>query len=188
MEPNQEEQKHLAEKLFLEHTGYVRFIAFETVPIQNLVSDIIHEVFIVFIERSAQYDLKRDVRPLLKAITRNISLHFWREHLKTLPESMQILAEHIQSRTSSASDLLGTSDLEEELAAMDLCLKKLSPRCRILIEEHYFNGRPLNELADESDQNVNTLRSALFRIRKSLKKCIERIMKNGEIDDAENIH
>lgn len=182
------EHRHLAEKLFLEHSGYVRFIAFETVPIHHLISDIVHEVFILFIERSAEYDLVLDVRPLLKKITQNIALHFWRDHLKTLPESKRLLEEHIQSRVKNASSVLGTSDLEEEMVALDLCMKKLNPRCRILLEEYYFNDQSLVDLAKQMDQNVNTLRSTLFQIRKTLRKCIERIMKNGDADDAKTVH
>lgn len=166
-----------ASRLFLENYNFVRFIAFEMSPSRQLLEDIVNSVFVTFVQKAETWDLNSDVKPLLRQITRNISLQFWREYLKTLPESMQKIAKNLQCQTSSIHSVLGSEDLEEQTMALEFCLKKLTDHSRKLIERYYFENIPLTRIALESGQKPLTLGKVVCRIRSKLRQCIERVLK-----------
>lgn len=103
-----------ASQLFLENYNFVRFIAFELSPSRLLLEDIVNSVFVTFVQKAESWDLNSDVKPLLRQITRNISLQFWKKHLKTLPDSMRKIAEFLQNQTIDSLRFWGAKILKKK--------------------------------------------------------------------------
>ncbi|MDO5552765.1 MAG: sigma-70 family RNA polymerase sigma factor [Planctomycetia bacterium] len=176
-----EDQKDKAKKAFLEHYGLVRFIAFESAPQNDLLGDIVNDTFVYFVEHADRWEYDRDLRPLLKEVTRNIAMRHWREHVKHLPETLGEIAEILQRSTATTDEQTGTSDVSEELDAMKLCLAKLTAEQKKLIDAYYFGKVKLVVLAKESGIKEGTLRKMMYRIRAALRACIERVLKGRNV-------
>ena len=67
----------------------------------------------------------------------------------------------------------------EHLAALDECLGRLEDRERELVRYRYTEGRTLEELSQIRDKSAGALRTALFRVRAALKKCIQDKLQEG---------
>lgn len=72
--------------------------------------------------------------------------------------------------------------MEEELGALDICMEKLSDRCRELLNAYYFEGKTLVLYAKEKNQKIGTVQNMLFRIREVLRKCVQSFLKREEFD------
>ncbi|MDD3588566.1 MAG: sigma-70 family RNA polymerase sigma factor [Thermoguttaceae bacterium] len=169
------EQAH-ASQVFLEHHLYVQRIALLFAPIDSLNGDIVNEVFLRFVENASKWDYNRDLRPLLKKMTKHVALGFWRDHVKSLPESLKRIATQLQQRSSTMAEE-PTTVSDEEVLALQLCMKRLSVEQRDLLQEFYYSGKTTVQIAQETGQNVNTLYSILSRARNALRECILNVIK-----------
>jgi RNA polymerase sigma-70 factor, ECF subfamily len=153
------------------HEGFVRAWAIQLAPAPGLADDIMQQVFTEFIAKFAQWDLNSDLRPLLLGMVRNVARRSWREKARAMSPEMQALAEHIRKivETQEAAPFC-----EDEKQALRLCLGQLSPRSRKLVELHYDLGVPAVDLASQVAMTADAVRRALFRIRLTLRECIER--------------
>src|SRR5919112_639611 len=68
----------IAAQAFLAHHGYVKGLALRHAPLPGVADDIVQQVFVEFLSKTASWDLSTDIRPLLATMTRNISLRLWR--------------------------------------------------------------------------------------------------------------
>lgn len=177
---NGEDRKDRASALFLRYYHFVEAIAFRCAPSSELQSDIVHDAFLDFMKKADQWDLERDVRPLLRKITQNIALQYWRNHVRNMPEHLQMLAEKVQKKISSDEDQTANSNLDEQLAALEGCVERLSPRYRRLVRLFYFEKVPLERLSEETSFSLFALRKAMCRIRTALRECVERRLAAGE--------
>lgn len=62
---------------------------------------------------------------------------------------------------------------EDYLRSLEGCLSKLSDKERELVNYRYTPGYSLRKLATDHEISPGTLRSSLFRIRQTLRTCIE---------------
>lgn len=166
-------------KLFLRHHDYVRLIAFIHAPDPALVEDVVNDSFIDFIQKVDQWDLEKDVRPLLAGIVRNIARQYWRKRSREMSDPLQNIYHHLIQRMEDEVD---TFDREKTLAALHLCLQKLSPQNRSIIEHHYFLGETFVDMAKRLGKNLLTLRNIVFRIRTALKQCTTKTLDQGGDD------
>ncbi|MDD3588112.1 MAG: hypothetical protein PHQ75_13095, partial [Thermoguttaceae bacterium] len=132
-----ETPKEKATSLFLVHHRFVEMLAFKAAPIGNIQQDIVHDCFIAFVEKADQWNLDADVRPVLLRITRNIAVNYWKKYLRTLPEQLRETYEYayatrMESTEFSLCDKLAT---EEEVSVLRLCIQKLTPECRTILEQ-----------------------------------------------------
>ncbi|MDO5581553.1 MAG: sigma-70 family RNA polymerase sigma factor [Planctomycetia bacterium] len=170
-------KKEQAMQLFLTYYNYVQNVAIRNAPAKHLQGDIVNDAFIDFVAKADQWEYKDDLRPLLRAITENLAKKYWRNYLKGLPESMRKLAEHLQNFAEEENREMPESDKNEELQALELCMNKLTPRNRELIDAYYFADRTLVDIAKENDLNYGTLCKLILRVRAALRRCIENVLK-----------
>jgi RNA polymerase sigma factor (sigma-70 family) len=153
--------------------AFVHSLAVRLAPWPGLADDIAQQVFLEFISKAEQWDLQRDVRPLLAGMTRNVALRAWREHMRSLPEKLRDLAEHIRDIVSDSQPAAHQS---EDVAALENCLGKLPPKSRRLIELHYYMDFSSVNIAQQMQVNADAIRRALFRIREQLRQCISELI------------
>ncbi|MDO5554071.1 MAG: sigma-70 family RNA polymerase sigma factor [Planctomycetia bacterium] len=178
MNADNKNQQELASRVFLENYSFIRFIAFQSAPRRDLVEDIVNSTFIVFVNKSHQWDLTGNVKPLLGEITKNVAKNHWDDFMKHSPDSLRKIAEYVQRDVEVTGEILGSNNtVDEEITALGLCLGKLPEESRKLVEDYYYHHVPLKEIAKETGRKPLTLGKVLFRIRQTLRKCVERVLK-----------
>jgi RNA polymerase sigma-70 factor (ECF subfamily) len=170
-----EQQARIAE--IIQDCGhFVRSLALRLAPAPGLAEDIAQQVFLEFVAKADQWDLDREVKPLLATMTRHVALRCWRERSRAMSAEMRGLAEHIRA-------LAEGSEVEwyraEEQAALRHCLQQLPEKGRRLIELHYDLGVSSVDIAAQMEITAEAVRRALFRLREQLRKCIQVTLVRG---------
>ena len=155
------------------NAGFVRALALRLGPAPGLADDIAQQVVLEFLAKANQWDLTREVQPLLAGMTRNVARRCWREHTRALPEQTLELAEHIRAL---AEDQDVRWHDEEETVALRQCLDRLPDKSRRLVELHYFVDLTSVDIARQMAMNADAVRRALFRLRQQLRKCIQNVL------------
>jgi RNA polymerase sigma-70 factor, ECF subfamily len=167
------EVEKVIEELVTVHGGFVRALALRLAPGPGLADDIAQQVFLEFIGKAAEWDLARDVQPLLAVMTRNVARRCWRERTRDLPDVQNELAEHIRQLAEPRDPgWFG----EEEMAALRRCLERLPGKSRRLVELHYYLDISSVEIAERTSLSPEAVRRALFRVREQLRKCVQRFL------------
>ena len=161
----------LAAQLFLSHHDFVKGMALKFAPWPGLVEDITQQVFLEFMAKEQQWDLEKDVRPLLATMTRHVALRQWRERTRTQPEVVQKLAEHVRQL---AAERDRAPCFEDEMQALRLCLGKLPEKSRELVRLYYFEDVATPEIGAMIDAKADTVCRALSRVREKLRECVQR--------------
>jgi RNA polymerase sigma-70 factor (ECF subfamily) len=90
-----------------------------------------------------------------------------RSRLIFCDEAVDHLAEH---------SLKAADAVDDRLAALERCLKRLSTAQAELINNRYTAGTPVQTIARRLDVPAHTISSRLHRIRKILAKCVQQAM------------
>jgi RNA polymerase sigma-70 factor (ECF subfamily) len=160
-------------ELVTAHGGFVRALALRLAPAPGLAEDIAQQVFLEFMTKAAEWDLTRDVQPLLAGMTRNVARRCWRERMRTLPEVQRELADHIRQLAESRDTVWFG---EEEKSILRRCLNRLPQKSRRLVELHYYLDVSSVEIARQTALNPDAVRRALFRVREQLRKCVKKFL------------
>ena len=167
--------EHRAVSLLLQHHGYVFRQARRFAPLPDLAEDIAQQVLADFIAKASQWDIDKDIRPLLMAMTRRTAQNIWRERAKLLPETLQRIAEFVRKELDEDdNDILRHNDQTE---ALKHCMAKLPESSRRLLVLHYFEGVSTATLAEQLGKKANAICQAMFRARERLRTCIELSLK-----------
>jgi len=172
---NQREDEEF-ERLVKEHQGFVKALAVKLAPMPGSGEDIAQEVFLAFIQNKENWDLTRDVKPLLAKITRNIALRYWREKKRHMSPAFRKLAEHVRMLAEDGEDEGESWDYVQRKKALRTCLEKLPARSRQIIEIYYYLGLTSGEIGERMAMTAEAVRRALFRLRRALKRCIEGVL------------
>lgn len=163
------------EEIVQVHSGFVRALAVRLAPWPGLAEDIAQQVFLEFLVKADQWDLQRDVRPLLAGMTRNVALRTWRERTRSMPDQLADLAEHIRGLAESQEV---DWPAQEGLQALQDCVAKLPDKSRRLIELHYYLEVTSVEISRQMAVKADAVRRALFRLRDQLRRCIQDVLKD----------
>lgn len=66
--------------------------------------------------------------------------------------------------------------LQRRLDALDNCVQKLPERKRVLVEQRYRQGIPVENVADKMGSSVDAVYKMLHRIREKLHECVDRTL------------
>mgnify|MGYP006295653681 CR=1 FL=1 len=167
-------------ELVKQHQGFVKMLSVKLAPFPGVCDDIAQQVFLEFINKKDRWDLNNDIKPLLAGITRNIALRYWRELKKNMSPELAKLAEHIKTVAGSREDSAEEQKEEQKKRALRFCLRKLQAKSRKLIEVYYYLDLTSIEIAKKMSMTADAVRRALFRLRKKLKKCIQRSLQGRD--------
>lgn len=138
--------------------------------------DILHQAFLLAFDRLADGD--QDIDDLgrwLRGVVRNLVRAWWRKKRK-LPQD---LADRLYDLAEEA-DSVPNSMIQAELAeSLRNCLDQLAPAARRFVAARYEQGLAIREIADQEKVNESTARVRLFRIRQTLKTCLESYLAGG---------
>ncbi|MDO5553633.1 MAG: sigma-70 family RNA polymerase sigma factor [Planctomycetia bacterium] len=160
-----------ATEVFMKHIDFVRAVAFKNAPARHLQEDITHDAYIHFIEHRTEweYDPVR-IKGLLKVITENMAHQQWRAWTRNLPENLARVACCLQRNPEKVFPEV--SNNEEKLTALRLCMQKLSPEDRELVESFYFAKESGTDLAQRLHKTLAAVYKKLSRLRTRLLNCV----------------
>lgn len=168
-----------AARLYLNHHPVVLNVAFRAAPLPGMAEDIAQDVFMEFVTHADRWDLTRDVEPLLVRITQNVALRYWQERKKNFPPKLMEIARELQKEMETDACADGR---EKSICALTLCLEKLSPQSRRTVDLYYRDSLDMRQIGDAMKISPNAARLSMFRIRNTLRACIERILRE-DLDD-----
>jgi DNA-directed RNA polymerase specialized sigma24 family protein len=123
------------------------------------------------VRRMAEGEEINNLRGYLYTVTLNVLQETWREERRFTPELPEWLEEVGWQIEDRMTRLITVRD----------CLKKISRKDRILIEQ-YYESSDRKEMAREMECTENALRLRAFHIREKLERCARRtIGKRAEV-------
>lgn len=172
-------------ELFTSRYALVLEISQRYAPHPDLAYDIAQQSFVVFVKGVVEksWDINSDVGPLLRQIVKNIAMTTWQNERKHSSEALKMIAERFFRQPSEEylqDEVAATNpdNLEaRRLAALKICMQKLTSRSINLLNRHYIDGTTLEELGCENEMNGNAMRQLFSRLRLKLRDCIERTVK-----------
>lgn len=142
---------------------------------QDIVEDLAQEVFLTAYQTIARYEGKAPFRIWLFGMARNLALAFLRKEARRRSrESNRFEAAMAQWRMEEAErEDIDAETSDREIAALAHCLKSLPRASAHVVSEYYFEARSAVQIAGQLQRKVNGIRKMLFRIRRSLRRCIQ---------------
>jgi len=142
-------------------------------PDRDLADDIAQSTFVWAYEHLMEFRPGTRFYSWLKAIARNTLLAEL-ESMKRSTRNRRAYLKHLQAVSCqySLKSESGESD-PELLDALRQCVKKLSSRCQWMIRRRYEERDSVNAIAERLGTTPGTVKVALFRVRRSLQKCVE---------------
>ena len=145
-------------------------------PDRTAAFDILQETNVVLWEKIDQF------RPdaSFKAWAFKIAYLQTLAHLKRRKRDYKVCfaSSLVETLAIEAEPLLG--NFEERQQALNRCVSELVPHDLAILQAHYVERKPLAEISLEVHRSVGALKQVLFRLRKSLRICIERRI-NGDL-------
>lgn len=168
-------------RLFQSRYGHVVAAARFYAPVCSDVDDIIQQVYLEFISCALEGNvrLNEDITPFLKHLAKRKAQILTRDRQKRNAQPLERVITGL-SRLESSENPNGAHEVDAELNALSLCMEKLPAKSRSIIEQHYFEGVAMKEIARQQQKTETAVYRFFFRIRMKLRDCIEKSL----IDDG----
>jgi RNA polymerase sigma-70 factor (ECF subfamily) len=129
--------------------------------------DVLQETNLVLWSKADEYDPQR---PFLPWAYRFAYLQVL-AHRKRRHNSRLVLDDRLLEQV--AQEYHRQDEAEDQRAALDGCVGKLPPEQRELLARRYTDNESVLALADRLGQTPNVVSASLYRIRKTLLRCLE---------------
>ncbi len=169
MDSNELTQHDIFMKLFLENQrGLLRYVMC-LVPNVYDARDIVQNTSIALWRKIDQYDYEQPFMPWAC----QFALIETREFLRTQVRWRRFLDDDVvQTLLSRRMEM--SEELDERRIHLRECLRKLPETQRTVVEDYYFDDRPIEQLAEAVNKSVDAIYKSLQRIRTALMECIQR--------------
>ena len=120
------------------------------------------------------------LRGWLIGIARNMAIqHVRTEVRRRRKERGPLSARLSQWRIEQlAQDPGDGEDQERTFEALQACIEQLAPESRRVVDEHYFQRRTMESIAQRQGRGAGAVRMMLLRIRQALGECIRNKLRN----------
>lgn len=154
---------------YLQHHGTVLSWAMSHAPSPDTVNDIFQGGYIEFLEDAGDETDPQALLRILRRVVDRVSKRMWRERLKNDPDVLRQIGGRIAELTAARAEKHFYAD---ELAALRHCIDKLPAKSRILIEQHYFVGHSVADIARGFAVTPQAVFKSVAKIRRALRQCI----------------
>ena len=133
---------------------------------------IVQQTAVVLWEKFDQYDASRPFAPWACRFALNVARQWMarRQRWKALLDGH--LAEELALRREQLRP-----EFDARLVHLANCLQKLPEKHRSLVDGYYFQQSGVKTLAQQGQRTVDAVYKALQRIRRQLRECIERSLR-----------
>ncbi len=133
---------------------------------QDEAEDITIQTFAKAFANLKQYDSQYDFKNWLLMISKNVYIDSQRKkknNITSIKENKEVF-QLIDNEMTSEDKMI----LEQNLLQLKICIKKLKPHYRDVIELRYFHDLSYKEIAKEINEPVNNVKIKLLRAKKLL--------------------
>lgn len=138
----------------------------------SATDDIAQEAFIIAFRKLKEFDPGKEFGPWV----RSIAIHCMQNHLrKKRPLGVgdadllsRMLDAQLEKDHPAEKDGAG-----EQLRQLSICLEKMAPPQRALIEKRYFQNESIASIKESLGLAHSTVTMRLHRLREELRRCIE---------------
>ena len=140
----------------------------------NETQDLTQEVFIRVWKNLKKFDRRKNFKPWIFKIAKNIAIDFLRKK-KNIPfsnfenDKENSLAETISDPAPLPSELFANQELKQKLEAV---LQKLAPQNRLVLMMYYNDHYNFREIAEILNESLNTIKSRQRRAIIDLRKLL----------------
>ncbi len=146
----------------------------------TLVDDLMQEVAMTAWRKRSQFDKDRRFEAWIIGMARFVLLR----HRRDMARQKVILAPDLIERLETLATAEGES-LDDRRQALAVCVSALGESARTLLKIRYEVRTPLAEAAQQLGRSHGAIRTALARLRDSLRRCvIDRLNGVHRGDDA----
>lgn len=156
-------------KLYTANELAIRSYVRTLIPSRDDVEEVMQEVAVVLWRKFADYPTGEDFRKWAFAVSRFEALAWLRDRARDRLVFNQDVFDLIAQEAESRSEYH-----QRQREALDLCLEKLPPSQRDLVQQAYRPGTRIDQLAEHRGQSPNSLYKLLQRIRIALLDCTRR--------------
>lgn len=159
------------EELLEEHREPIRRFLVSMTANQAVAEDLVQETCLVLWRKRDQFELGTNFKAWAFQIAFYTVKNYRRKQARakelTLPD------EGLLDKLAHEAEKMDTR-WDDEVEHLPYCLNKLPERNRDLVTRRYMNKTSVQELADERGITPNAMSQALFRIKRALRKCVEK--------------
>ena len=135
--------------------------------------EVMQRVRIRIWEQFEQYDEEKPFGPWARAIAYYLVLAFRKERSRQKEFFSENVLEAISTTFAETAQTL-----DDRRDALLGCLDKLPREQRQLVDDYYARNEPVANVAEGLGLSSGALRQALFRIRRTLQRCVERSLQH----------
>jgi RNA polymerase sigma-70 factor (ECF subfamily) len=169
-DPDRPADRTAFHRLFVEHHRRIFEYILAMLPRLADAEEVFQDVSVIVLDKQDQFTLGSDFLGWACQIARYEVFNYRRRlQAKRLCHLSEPIMETLAARHLRRRDLL-----EAHRAMLAACVGKLRPRDRELIQRRYQRGVKVAGLAAELGRPLNTVHSALTRIRRTLRQCVQK--------------
>lgn len=163
-------------RLLTVHQGPVLAYIRSLMPGFTGASDILQLTNITLWKKKEKFELGTNFKAWAFAIARN---HVLDQRKRLKRNGWLVFSEDIAELfAADAED--EPEDMDEAYRALEVCLGKLQPHDRELVQKRYCESVTLEEYAATLNRSSGTLKARLFKIRAGLRRCLDKQLPPGE--------
>lgn len=169
--PNAAGQQEFLRVFLASEREILRYVA-ALVPAIADAQEIVQQTAVVLWEKFDQYDASRPFTPWACRFALNVSRQWVgrQQRWKALLDGG--LAEELAQRREELRP-----EFDARLAQLENCLQKLPAEQRSIVDGYYLRQLNIETVAQEAQRTVDAVYKALQRIRRQLRDCIERSLR-----------
>ena len=159
-------------RVFLANEREILRYVVALVPNLGDAQEIVQQTAVVLWEKFDQYDAERPFAPWACRFALNVTRQWMarRKRWKALLDGE--LAEELAVRREQLR-----SEFDARLVHLGQCLQKLPEEQRTLVDGYYFRQMDVATVSEQAERTVDAVYKALQRIRRQLRECIERSLR-----------
>lgn len=171
MVTNDDSRQELFLRLFTAHEPALRAFVRSLVPMVADANDVMQEVAVVLWQKFGEYESSEDFRRWAFGVARFKVLAWQRDRMRDRHVFGVDLTELLATEAE-----IEAGRLERQREALGLCLDKLPPDQRQLLDKAYTPCSRIDELAHGTGQTAMAIYKRLHRIRLTLVECTRAVM------------
>ncbi len=159
------------------HQAKVRMYIAYHLHRSDMVDDLAQDVFLAAFRKIGEFQSDRTLKPWLIGIAQKRVVEFLRNDSRRQTGNKRSFDSMLHEWRAGIVEVEGQGDgREHEYGALTQCIQSLPPGSAEIVTQHYFEARPLVEIAAKLNKKESALRMALLRIRQALRDCLQRRM------------
>ncbi|MCU0797473.1 MAG: sigma-70 family RNA polymerase sigma factor [Akkermansiaceae bacterium] len=158
-------------RLLTTHQGPVLAYIRSLMPGFTGASDILQKTNITLWTKKDDFEIGTNFKAWAFSIARN---HVMDQRKKLKRNGWLVFSEDLAELfAAEAEEEEDTFDHDAAYRALEVCLSKLRPHDRELVQKRYCESVTLDEYARQIDRSAGTLKARLFKIRAGLRRCLD---------------